>query len=109
MDCTKHEAVLTEISQMKGDILQLKNDIRDLYHITNTYGSSQARIETILDNVVSGLGGVAKKLDDGMESLNKKITELSMLPAKRWNALVTAGITAIIVGIVGFAIGKFLK
>lgn len=97
-ECAKHEGLVAEIAQLKQDMTVVKNDIRDLYQLSNSYVDRQARIEVKLDTVTTAVS-----------DLKKEIQELAKLPGIRWNTLVTSGITAFVVGVIGIAIGKLLK
>lgn len=48
-----------------------------------------------------------KQVNDNVRSLGHKVDEIEGRPAKRWESVVAAAITAIIAALVGFAMGKF--
>ena len=56
--------------------------------------------------VVCDVNGL-KQVNDNVRSLGHKVDEIEGRPAKRWESVVAAAITAIIAALVGFAMGKF--
>lgn len=48
-----------------------------------------------------------KQVNDNVRSLDHKVDEIEGRPAKRWEAIVAAAITAVVAALVGFAMGKF--
>lgn len=67
--------------------------------------------EKIMNEMLTRLTRIETKLDSIPATLNDheaRIRALESKPGKRWDAIVAGIIGAVIVGIVGFAIGKLL-
>lgn len=47
-----------------------------------------------------------KQVNDNVKSLDHKVDEIEGRPAKRWETIVAAAITAVIAALIGFAMGK---
>lgn len=47
-----------------------------------------------------------KQVNDNVRSLDHKVDEIEGRPAKRWEAIVAAALTAVIAALIGFAMGK---
>ena len=65
--------------------------------------------ENVLNEVLTRLTRIETKIDSYKTTINDhetRIRELEGKSGKRWDSIVTAIVTAILVGIVGFAIGK---
>lgn len=67
--------------------------------------------QELMNEMLTRLTRIETKIDGYRSTLNdheKRLRELEGKSGKRWDAVVAAVISAVIVGIVGFAIGKLL-
>lgn len=65
--------------------------------------------DELMNEVISRLARIETKLDAHTPQLNDhetRIRELESKSGKRWESLTLAAITAVVVGVIGFAIGK---
>jgi peptidoglycan hydrolase CwlO-like protein len=79
-------------------IEKLEKDVEFLFKSNNDNREKLARIETKLDYLTVSI-----------EKLERSIKELSEKPGRRWDNIVTAGITSAITGVVAFFIGKLTR
>jgi peptidoglycan hydrolase CwlO-like protein len=79
-------------------IEKLEKDVEFLFKSNNDNRDRLTRIETKMDYVVVSI-----------DELRKSIKDLSERPGRRWDNIVTAGLTATITGIVAFFIGKLMR
>jgi peptidoglycan hydrolase CwlO-like protein len=79
-------------------IEKLEKDVEFLFKSNNDNREKLARIETKLDYLTATI-----------DEMRKSIKELSEKPGRRWDNLITAGLTATITGIVAFFIGKLTR
>lgn len=76
---------------------QLKEDVKTLYSRTNEASNWQSRYGEKIDHI-----------EKDIAKLTVLIQNISSLPQKRWDSLVTGAIMAIITGVIGFMIAKII-
>jgi hypothetical protein len=82
-----------EIAQVKEDLsqfkIQTKDDIKDLYRLSNGYVDRQARMEVKVETVSGDVRRLDDKFDKRFSELVLEIKALSSVPGQRWNTLIT--------------------
>lgn len=95
MDCTKHEAVETEIKQ-------LKEDVKDLFGRMRIQETTSAKYEETSKGLKEQVEKLQVSIDIRFKDLGDKIDKLKDLPGQRWNSVVNAIIAAIIALVISY-------
>ena len=91
------ESVSVAIARMEEQIKQLDRRMGSLEKLTETVSELALSVKELAASI--------KQTDDNVENLRKDVVEIHDKPAKRWETIVTAAITAI----VGLIIGRLIK
>ena len=90
-----------QIQNIKEDVTNLRNDIRDIYkrvgYVENTLGRKEEQIETIFN--------LLKDIKDSIKGINEKLGNLEKKPAEDYSKIKLIIITALTSSIVGAVIG----
>lgn len=88
-----------------------ENTIRDLAEVQQRSKSNTRRIDAMehqiadLQQLVSTVAVIAERqntMEGGIEEIKTKVGILVDKPARRWDTLITAGITAIVTGLIAY-------
>lgn len=88
MSCDQHSEIVNRVTQ-------LETSVKELYFRMTSREIDAGKVDEKLNNIKTTL-----------DNLVTKVTELADNPGKRWNTLVTAIITGITTGILGFLLSK---
>lgn len=91
------EATSVAIARMEEQIKQLDRRMGNLEKLTETVSSLATSVKVLTESI--------KQTDDNVESLRKDVVEIHDKPAKRWDTVMKAIITAVI----GLIIGSLIK
>lgn len=90
MSCDQHSEIVNRVTQ-------LETSVKELYFRMTSREIDAGKVDEKLNNIKTTL-----------DNLVTKVTELADNPGKRWNTFVTATITGITTGILGFLLSKLL-
>lgn len=88
-----------------------ENTIKDLAEVQQRSKSNTRRIDAMehqiadLQQLVATVAVIAEKqntMEGGIEEIKAKVGLLVDKPARRWDTLITAGITAIVTGLIAY-------
>lgn len=116
MDCPvdRHEQILATLAQgqkdHEGRIRELEISAAKETEQIAAFYRMQGRIEEMIAEIKSQLEAIVNdneaKLKEAIEAINRRIIPLEQADGKKWNALTGSIVTAIVVGIVGYMIGR---
>lgn len=96
-------ALETEIKQLKEMLNRNADDKREIYKRLSNLEMNSARVDEKYIRIMAELDSQKKQLADIAEMLDT----LSKKPAKRWDAMISSIISAVVAGAVGFLVAHF--
>lgn len=91
------ESTSVAIARMEEQIRNLDRRMGNLEKLTETVSSLAASVKVLTESI--------KQTDENVATLKAEVVEIHDKPAKRWETIVAAIITAV----VGLIIGRFIK
>jgi predicted nuclease with TOPRIM domain len=91
--------------QFGNRLKELEDNQKEIFNRLNAIEVTNGVINEKLDNIKES----QRDLKESFKEIQRSIKELSERPARRYDNLITAGLTAAITGVVAFFIGKLTR
>ena len=94
------QALNVAVAEIRGNVDRNTGRIKDLEKKTDAVAKLAEAVAVMAEHM--------KTLDDKIDDMQTSVNNLTQRPAKNWDTLIKVLVTALVTGLVGWALGKIL-